>query len=1055
MLRSRYFQDPGLWRMVMKFAGRLLDLLNVRSLLSANVITRLRSFPLLAGLLLVPALLVGQTFVQVNNNTDLVNAASLSVTYTAAETAGNMNIVVVGVNDSSSSVLSVTDDNNNTYVLAAANAGHGLSQAVYYARNISVALHNPPTVTVTFNQNAGLPDVRILEYSGLGTTATVDNWAGNSGDSIAPDSGSATTTNAGDLILGAGITRSHFSQAGTNFTLRVITFPFGDIIQDMNGGQPAAAYNATAPLAYSNPWIMQMVGFSSTGLTFTNPPASNTTTPMTPTSGPDIGGTAVTIFGSGFQPGAVVLFGSGATAVPGVNCVVLADTTITCKTPASTADVAVDITVINVDGQSSTAAAAYTFLNVTPTITTVAPATGPTNGGTTVSITGSNFQAGAEVTIGGLAAGDVVVHDTSTITANSPALPVGAAQDVVVNDLGAAATAAGAFTYALGTGPINYIQGGSTGTGATQATLIEVMPAAQTAGHLNVVVVGWSDTTSTITSVTDTEGNTYAVGASTATGTGIRQAIYYAKNIVGDTGSPNQITVTFNQPAVAPDLRIFEYSGLDTTSPLDVAASSSGNGTLGDTGACTTLAAVDLIVGAGTTNTHFTGPGSGFNLLDISNPNGGSSEHQITSAAGSCEATSPLITGNWVMQAAAFKVAGAVVPGFTISATPASQTVAAGTSATYTVTVTPTNGFTGAVVLSCGSVSLPAGAICGFTPASVTPSGAAVTASLSISTTAATPVSTSVVTITGTFGSLVHSTTASLTVTAAPASDFAVVATALSPASIAAGGTSTSTVTVAALGGFNSTVNLTCAIAPVVTPAPTCTFNPAAVTNGAGASTVTVHTSGTTPASAFTVTITGTSGVLVHTTPLSLTVTAAVVPDFTITGTALTPATIAAGASSTSTITIAAVAGFTSTVNLTCAITPAAASHPATCAFSPAAVTGGAGPSTLTVSTTAATTASVSPQSRGIFFAMLLPIGGLALLGTGISSRKKKFLGFFLGCVLFSGLIFLSACGGSSSGGGGGTGHAGTSAGTYTVTVTGTGPAGALAHTTTLTLTVQ
>ncbi len=938
----------------MKFTGRLLDLLTLRKQLSANLITFFRSAPLLIGLLVLPVLSQGQTFVQVNNNTDQVNASTVSVTYAAAETAGNMNIVVVGWNDTSSSAVSVTDDNNNTYVLAAANAGHGLSQAVYYARNISVAIQNPPTVTVTFNQNAGLPDIRILEYSGLGTTATVDNWAGSSNDTISPDSGPATTTGAGDLVLGAGTTHSHFTQAGTTaglqpFTLRVITYPFGDIVEDLNVGQAAGTYNATAPLAYKNPWVMQMVAFSSAGITFGSAPLLDPTTPITPASGADIGGTTVTITGTNFQPGAVVMFGTGATAIPGVNCVESGGTTIICKTPASTADVAVDLTVVNVDGQHSTTAAAYTYLNVTPTITTIAPATGPTNGGTAFTITGGNFQVGAQVTIGGLAAGDVVIPDPTTITATSPSLPVGAA-DVMVSDLGASATKASAFTYALGTGPINYIQGGSTGTGAAVATLSQVMPAAQTAGHLNVVIVGWGDTTSNITSITDTELNTYTLALPVVRGTGLSQAIYYAKNIVGDTGSPNQVTVTFNQAAQAPDLRIFEYSGLDTTSPLDVAVSNSGNGTLADSGACTTLANVDLIVGAGTTDNHFTGPGLGFNLLNISSPNGGGTEHQITSAPGSCEATGPVTTGNWVMQAAAFKAVAAPVPGFTISAAPGSQTVAAGSSATYTVTVTPTNGFTGVVVLSCASLGLPTGAICGFTPGSVSPSGAAVTSSLSISTTTATPVATSTVTVTGTFAAtvpVVHSTTVGLTVSAPPA------------------------------------------------------------------------------------------------------------PDFTVAGTPLTPATIAAGASSTSTITIAALNGFAGTVNLTCAITPAAAARPATCAFNPAAVTGGAGTSTLTVSTTAATTASLTPKSRGVFFAMLLPIGGLALLGTGITSRKKKLFGFLLGCVLFSGLIFLSACGGSSSGGGGGTGHPGTPAGTYTVTVTGTGPAGALVHTTTLTFTVQ
>jgi len=84
---------------------------------------------------------------------------------------------------------------------------------------------------------------------------------------------------------------------------------------------------------------------------------------------------------------------------------------------------------------------------------------------------------------------------------------------------------------------------------------------------------------------------------------------------------------------------------------------------------------------------------------------------------------------------------------------------------------------------------------------------------------------------------------------------------------------------------------------------------------------------------------------------------------------------------------------------------------------------------------------------------MLLPIAGLALLGTGFTSRKKRLFGFLLGCVLFSTLIILPACGGSSSSGGGGGGHAGTPAGTYTVTVTGT--AGSTIHTATVTVAVN
>ena len=51
------------------------------------------------------------------------------------------------------------------------------------------------------------------------------------------------------------------------------------------------------------------------------------------------------------------------------------------------------------------------------------------------------------------------------------------------------------------------------------SSLAMAYPSAQTAGNLNVVVVGWNDTTSTVSSVTDSSGNTYtrAVGPTRGT----------------------------------------------------------------------------------------------------------------------------------------------------------------------------------------------------------------------------------------------------------------------------------------------------------------------------------------------------------------------------------------------------------------------------------------------------------------------------------------------------------------------------------------------------------
>ncbi len=98
-------------------------------------------------------------------------------------------------------------------------------------------------------------------------------------------------------------------------------------------------------------------------------------------------------------------------------------------------------------------------------------------------------------------------------------------------------------------------------------------------------------------------------------------------------------------------------------------------------------------------------------------------------------------------------------PDFTISATPGSQTVTAGNSTSYTVTTGAQNGFTGTVALSASG--LPSGASASFTPASI---GGAGSSTLNITTTTSTAPGTFTLSITGTSGSLSHSTNVTLAV---------------------------------------------------------------------------------------------------------------------------------------------------------------------------------------------------------------------------------------------------------------------------------------------------
>ena len=98
--------------------------------------------------------------------------------------------------------------------------------------------------------------------------------------------------------------------------------------------------------------------------------------------------------------------------------------------------------------------------------------------------------------------------------------------------------------------------------------------------------------------------------------------------------------------------------------------------------------------------------------------------------------------------------------GFTVSATPSSQTVTSGANTAYTVTVAPSGGFTGTVNLS--SSGQPSGATATFSPSSITTSG---TSTLTVSTSSSTPAASYPITITGTSGSTTQTAAATLVVT--------------------------------------------------------------------------------------------------------------------------------------------------------------------------------------------------------------------------------------------------------------------------------------------------
>jgi PKD repeat protein len=198
------------------------------------------------------------------------------------------------------------------------------------------------------------------------------------------------------------------------------------------------------------------------------------------------------------------------------------------------------------------------------------------------------------------------------------------------------------------------------------------------------------------------------------------------------------------------------------------------------------------------------------------------------------------------------------VSDFSVSATPSSRSVVQGISAVYTATVGALSGFTGTVALSASG--LPAGATATFAPTSVTPSGSS---ALTVATSGTTPAGSYTLTIRGTSGPVSRTATVTLNVT--PAGDFTIAATPTSR-TVQNGSNTTYTITITAGSGFTSAVSLSVGPLPKFVGA---TFSPATITQQ-GNSVLTLTTKKQTKAGTATVTVTGTSGTLSHSTTVTL-----------------------------------------------------------------------------------------------------------------------------------------------------------------------------------------
>ena len=126
------------------------------------------------------------------------------------------------------------------------------------------------------------------------------------------------------------------------------------------------------------------------------------------------------------------------------------------------------------------------------TVSAVSPATGPKAGGTSITITGTNFAAGPSlgVSVGGVAATSVRVVSATKITAKTPAHAAGVANIVVTNGGGQTATLSQAFTFTVPADPppVTVLTGAAAKNAKVVTVASKVSGDFRAAPSINVVV---------------------------------------------------------------------------------------------------------------------------------------------------------------------------------------------------------------------------------------------------------------------------------------------------------------------------------------------------------------------------------------------------------------------------------------------------------------------------------------------------------------------------------------------------------------------------------------
>lgn len=245
----------------------------------------------------------------------------------------------------------------------------------------------------------------------------------------------------------------------------------------------------------------------------------------------------------------------------------------------------------NNDGSAANARSSVNLIPAAPTISSFTPDSGPATGGTTVTVTGTNFvDGGTTATVAGTTAPNVTFVSATQIQLTTPVLASGTVGTIRVTTAGGTATSTQSFTYLpaptiTGISPLYGTIGQTitiSGTNLSKASLVTFNGGTGTADD-ETAAPNAGGTATSVTVVVPTGTLTGTVSVTTPGGVATSsQAFTLPPTLLSLSPAPNAlsasrtgvITLTFDQPVTvssAATIRVFSSQrGGDVTTSVSV-----------------------------------------------------------------------------------------------------------------------------------------------------------------------------------------------------------------------------------------------------------------------------------------------------------------------------------------------------------------------------------------------------------------------------------------------------------------------------------------------------